>query len=408
MTIRIEAAVKFVMDAFAVTFIAIMLTDEIWHLLLMFWPLISLGAALSILLLIRKFSYKIWQAVFIAAVSAGVGLLIGLSWWLAAALMLATVYRMHARFSENEDDAPTTGSPLLWVIVLFVIALIAALFNPQQETERILYMLFIAAVVLNVLFSLIYLYARHRSEGIVLSHLIAAAGFVLVSAGLSALFVFGFAQNVRQGVGAAAGWLLHLVLWPFSGLMERMGAWLSNLSRSKEAQETFEKLGTEETAGESELIEFQAGGDFPVEIMLTTLLLIIAIVLLVWLKKRHPESAAVEQTHAVTIKRAAIVNTESAVEETKSTNDYVEEVDLHHIRAIYREFEQEAEALGFGRGASETVREWMIRMNWLVSENFFSTYELVRYGKGAVSVKDANPFLEEIKRLTEKNFLKEV
>ncbi len=408
MTTRIDAAAKFMLDVFAVTFIAIMLTDEIWHLLLMHWPLISLGAALSVLLLIGKYSYKIWQGVAIAAVSAGVGLLIGLSWWLAAVLMLATVYRMHARFSENEDDASTTGSPLLWVVVLFVIALIAALFNPQQETERILYMLFIAAVVLNVLFSLAYLYVKHRSEGIVLSHLTAAAGFVLVSAGLTALFVFGFAQSVRQGAGTAAGWLLHLVLWPFSGLMEKMGAWLSNLSRSKEAQETFEKLGTEETTGESELVDFQVAGDFPVEVMLTILLLTIAIILLVWIKKRHPESAAVEKTHAVKIERAAIANTESVVEEAMPKNGYAEEVDLHHIRAVYREFEQEAETSGYGRGASETVREWMTRMNWQVSENFFSTYESVRYGQGAVSVKDANPFLEEIKRLTEKNFLKEV
>lgn len=404
MIIRIDAAAKFVMDAFVIVFIAIILTDEIWHSLLLFWPLISLGGALSTLLLVKKYSYKLWQTIALAAVSGGAGLLIGLPWWLAAALMLASIYRMHARFSENEDEAGRLGTPLLWVVGIFIIALMAALFNPHQETERILYLLFIAAVVLNVLFSLAYQYIKHRSEGIVLSHLTAAAGIVLTSAGLIALFVFGVAQTVRQGVGMAAGWLLHLALWPFSGLMEKMGSILSNLSRSKEAQETFEKLGPEETSGESELIEFQAAVDFPVEAMVTIVLLIFAIILFVWLKKRYPENTALEQTQAVNIERAAVINSESVIKETMHNNVHTEEIDLHYIRAVYRDFERKAEVSGYGRGSSETVREWMARLGWHVSDEFFSTYEHVRYGQGTVAVKEATPFLEEVEELTKRNF----
>lgn len=408
MTTRIDAAAKFVMDAFVVTFIAIILTDELWHLLLLFWPVICIAAALSALLLFKKSSYKIWQAVAIAFVSAGAGLLIGYSWWLAGALMLASIYRIHARFLENEDEAGSTGTPLLWIVVLFLIALFTAMFNPQQETEQILYLLFISAAVLNVLFSFGNRYLRHRSEGIVWFHVLAAAAFVVASSGFAALFVYGIAQSARQGVGTAAGWLLHLALWPFSGLMEKLGALLEDLSRSEEAQETFDKLGPEETTAESELIEFQAAGDFPVEAMLTILLLAIAIILVLWLKKRHPENTAMAKEHSVTIERAAIINIESAAEGTLQNRLYTKEMDLHHIREVYREFELKAEINGFGRASSETVREWMMRMDWVVSEKFFTTYELVRYGQGAVSASEANPFLGEIERLTEKNFSKEV
>lgn len=408
MSSRFNAASKFILDAFAIAFIAIILTDETLHPLVLFWPLLSLGAALSAFLLFAKLSYKVWTAAAIAGAAAFVGLAIGFPLWLAAAGMLAAIYRLHARFSENADDDEALGKPMLLIVVLFAVAMVTALFNSDQVTDRILYALFAAAIALNVLLSLGYRYLKHRSEGIAGSQLVAAGGFVLAASGLFALLIYGIAENARQGAGTAAGWLLHLVLWPFSGLMEKLGVSLSALSDSEKAQQTIDKMGPSETADKSELAAVPAAADFPVEVMLAAVLLAIGIVLVLWLKKWRPEKAGLEKEQPIAIERMGMSGTEPAATETQQQSRHAEAVDLQHIRAVYRDFEHNAETFGYGRSPSETVREWTARMGWQVSEKFFATYEFVRYGQGEVSANEANPFLEEIAQLSEKNFQEKV
>lgn len=408
MSSRFNAASKFVMDAFAISFIAVILTDEALHPLLLFWPILSFAAALSAFWLFGKLSYSVWLAAAIAGAAALGGLLIGFPLWLAAALMLAAIYRLHARFSGSEDGGEALSKPMLLIVVLFAIAMLTTMFNPAQETERILYTLFAAAIVLNVLLSLCYRYLKHRPEGVALSQLAAAGGIVLAASAFSAWLVYIIAENTRQGAGAAAGWLLHLVLWPFSGLMEKLGVSLSALSNSEQAQQTIDKMGPSETADKNELESVPAAADFPVEVMLAILLLGIAAALVLWLKKWRPDKTEPKLEQHLSIER---MNMNSA-----AVNSGVEHQDdlpaapvgLQHIRAVYRDFERQAEAAGHGRFASETVREWTARKGWQASEKFFATYEFVRYGQGEVSAAEANPFLQEIEQLSEKNFKEKV
>ena len=49
MSSRFNAASKFWMDAFAISLIAVILTDEALHPVLLFWPILSFAAALSAL-----------------------------------------------------------------------------------------------------------------------------------------------------------------------------------------------------------------------------------------------------------------------------------------------------------------------------------------------------------------------
>ena len=408
MSSRFNAASKFWMDAFAISLIAVILTDEALHPVLLFWPILSFAAALSAFLLLGRLRYSVWLAAAIAGTAALSGVLIGFPLWLAAALMLAAIYRLHARFSGSEDGDEALSKPMLLIVALFAIALFTTIFNPGQETEQILYTLFAAAIVLNVLLSLGYRYLKLRSEGIAGTQLAATGGFVLVASGLLALLVYGIAENARQGAGAAAGWLLHLVLWPFSGLMEKLGGSLSALSNSEKAQQTIDKMGPSETGDKSELASVPAAADFPVEVMLGALLLGITAALVLWLKKWRPEKAALQKEQPITIERMGLNSAKPAASETYEEKTRAEPVDLQFIRSVYRDFERHAEAAGHGRSASETVREWTSRMGWQVSERFFATYEFVRYGQGEVSPNEAYPFLEEIEQLSEKNFIEKV
>ena len=405
---RFNAASKFGMDAFAISFIAVILTDEALHPVLLFWPVLSFAAALSAFVLFGKLSYSVGIAAAIAGAAAFGGVQIGFPLWLAAALLLAAIYRLHARFSGSEDGDEALGKPMLLIVGLFVVAMVTALFNSDQETDRILYALFAVAVALNVLLSLGYRYLKHRSEGIAGFRLAAAGGFVLAASGLFALLIYSIAENARQGAGAAAGWLLHLVLWPFSGLMERLGVSLSALSNSEKAQQTIDKMGPSETADKSGLAVVPAAANFPVEVMLAAVLLAIGIVLVLWLKKWRPEKAGLEKEQLIAIERMGMSGAEPAAAGTQQQSSHPEAVDLQHIRSVYRDFEHNAETVGLGRSPSETVREWTARMGWQVSEKFFATYEFVRYGQGEVSANEADLFLEEIAQLSEKNFQEKV
>ncbi|QDY44613.1 DUF4129 domain-containing protein [Planococcus glaciei] len=80
------------------------------------------------------------------------------------------------------------------------------------------------------------------------------------------------------------------------------------------------------------------------------------------------------------------------------------ELDVEAVRKAYRALEQEADAAGLGRKEYETVREWMDRMSWTVSESFFKTYDLVRYGSETLTASEGEPFLKEIKKIKEKIF----
>lgn len=408
MSSRFNAASKFGLDAFAITFIAIILTDEALHPVLLFWPILSFAAALSAFWLFAKLTYTVWIAAAIAGAAAIGGMLIGFPLWLAAALLLGAIYRLHARFSGSEDGDEALSKPMLLIVALFAIAMVTTIFNPAQETERILYMLFAAAIFLNVLLSFFYRYLKHRSEGIALPQLIAAGGLVLAASGLFAMFVYNIAENARQGAGAAAGWLLHFMLWPLSGLMEKLGVSLSTLSNSEKAQQTIDKMGPSETGDKSELAAVPAAADFPVEVMLAAVLLAIGIALVLWLKKWRPEQAELQKEQSISIERMDMNSTPPAKSERYEEKIHTEAVDLQYIRSVYRDFERQAEAAGHGRSTSETVREWTLRMGWQVSERFFATYEFVRYGRGEISAKEAHPFLEEIEQLVEKNFNEKV
>ena len=408
MSSRLNAGAKFVMDAFAISFIAIIFTDETLHPLLLWWPLLSFGAAVAAFLLFAKLPYTILAGTALAAGAALGAAALGFPLWLAAGLLLAALYRLHERFSGRDDGSEALGKPMLWIIGLFTAALFTALFNPSPETDRILYGLFAASIATNVLLSLGYRYVLHRAEGVALPQFAAVGSFVLAAGGLTALMVYSIAENVRQGAGAAAGWLLHLMLSPFSGLMEKLGASLSVLSSSEKARETIDKMGPTESIEESELAAATAAADFPVEIMLAAVLLVFAIVLVLWLRKWRAEKKEPDTQQPIAVERMEMNSAKPLSVEETETNRFSKAVDLQRIRAVYRDFELQADAAGLGRSPSETVREWTARMGWQVSEQFFATYEFVRYGQGEVSANEAHPFLEEIAELSEKNFKEKV
>ncbi|EMF46498.1 hypothetical protein B481_2264 [Planococcus halocryophilus Or1] len=73
-------------------------------------------------------------------------------------------------------------------------------------------------------------------------------------------------------------------------------------------------------------------------------------------------------------------------------------MDLHQIREIFRELEKTAKEQNIGRENYETIREWIARMKWDVSDSFYNTYDRVRYGDKQLPELQVVEFIMDIQK----------
>ncbi|MDN7226122.1 DUF4129 domain-containing protein [Planococcus sp. N064] len=402
---RLWSAGNYMLDAFAISLLLVFLKNETAVPLMWLWLLLSFGAAALAFTLFLKFSYHVMGAALVAAVTLIAAMLLGMPIWLAVVLGILTLYRLHARFSVFDGDGQQEGHFLLVFILLFSVALVISLFNPQVENSEEIFAIAIAATGFYVCFRLLYRYIQTRKEGTSFSMLAVGTAIVIGSASLSGFLVYFLAEDARRLAGWVLGSVLKIVLWPFAGLMEKLTEYLSGLSTEQEMKETLEKLNPETLAEQEGQASFQPeAADFPVELMLAAILLVFFILLVFWLVKNKPEKEEQQEKGAAETQRYPTSSAEEPSEQL--TRVQYAELDVEAVRKAYRAFEQQADAAGLGRKEYETVREWMNRMSWTVSESFFKTYDLVRYGSRTLTELEGEPFLEEIKKIKEK-YLKE-
>ncbi|WKA49907.1 hypothetical protein QWY22_13465 [Planococcus liqunii] len=402
---RLWSAGNYMLDAFAISLLLVFLKNETAVPLMWLWLLLSFGAAALAFTLFLKFSYHVMGAALVAAVILIAAMLLGMPIWLAVVLGILTLYRLHARFSVFDGDGQQEGHFLLVFILLFSVALVISLFNPQVENSEEIFAIAIAATGFYVCFRLLYRYMQTRKEGTSFLMLAVGTAIVIGSASLSGFFVYFLAEDARRLAGWILGGVLKIALWPFAGLMEKLTEYLSGLSTEQEMKETLENLDPETLAEEEGQASFQPeAADFPVEFMLAAILLVFFILLVFWLVKNKPEKEEQQEKGAAETRRYPTSSAEEPSEQL--TRVQYAELDVEAVRKAYRAFEQQADAAGLGRKEYETVREWMNRMSWTVSESFFKTYDLVRYGSGTLTELEGEPFLEEIKKIKEK-YLKE-
>lgn len=402
---RLWSAGNYMLDAFAISLLLVFIKNETAVPLMSLWLLLSLGAAVLAFVLFLKFSYHVLGTALVAAVIFITALVLGVPIWLAVVLGMLTLYRLHARFSVFDSESHQEGHFLLVFVLLFSAALVISLFNPRVENSEEIFAIAIAAAGFYVCFRLLYRYMQTRKEGVSFSVMAIGTSLVISSASLSGFLVYFLAEDARRLAGWVLGGILQIVLWPFAGLMEKLTEYLSGLSTEQEMKETLEKLDPETLAEEEGQASFQPKDvDFPVEFMLAAILLVFFALLVFWLLKNKPEKEEQQEKGAAKTQRYPITSADEPSEQP--TQVQYAEMDVEAVRKAYRAFEQEAETAGLGRKEHETVREWMNRMTWNVSEGFFKTYDLVRYGSGTLTESEGEPFLEEIKKIKEK-YLKE-
>lgn len=405
MTSRLLSAGNFMLDAFAISFLFVFLNNETDIPLAFVWLTACFLIAVASFFIFWKMPYHIGWATVIAAFFMSLSLLQGAPLWLLALMLLLAVYRLHARFTVFDDGLNHDGPFLLVFVLLFSASLVFSLFNPDGSTLGVLYAIAIAALIFYTLFRLLYRFLQARPEGASFVHAAALAGGVLGAAAITGLLVRQFADEARSLVGTVLSGIVQLVMWPFAGLLEKMTNYLSGLSTEQEMLETLDKMEPAETAEEVQTVVQPAAADFPTEIMLGVLLVLALALLVFWIRKIKPEKESRKEASPIELERSDISVKTPEVSKTKVSYSLV---DLDVIREAFRDFEKAAAATGLGRKEFETVREWAARLQWPVTESFYKTYDLVRYGNGQVSESEAQPFLDEINSLEKKYFHEEV
>ncbi|CEG22312.1 hypothetical protein BN1080_01238 [Planococcus massiliensis] len=406
MNARFLSAGNYMLDAFAISLLLVFLRNEADLPLAFIWLVLSFTAAILSFIFFAKRPYQVGVIIALSAAVIPIAVLLGASGWMAVFMGLLTLYRLHARFSIYDDGTNADGKFLLVFVLLFSASLVVDLFSPLANSSTTIFAIVAGALVFYVLFRMAYRYLEARTQG---AKPVQAVGTVLAVLGLSggsSLLVWLLGDEVRQGAAMALAGILRVILWPFAGLMEKLTDYLSGLSTESEMKATLEKLGPEESEEQAQEMIASGSFDFPSEIFLAVGGAAAIIALIFWLKKVTVEKGSEKPENEVTVERFATIP-ETVETESKSQVVYGE-VDLQAVREAFRTFAKEAAAAGKGREEFETVKEWANRMAWPVSEEFLETYDLVRYGEGAISEKDACPFINEIQKLKENFFEKNV
>ncbi|HSJ37271.1 MAG TPA: hypothetical protein VK945_03535 [Planococcus sp. (in: firmicutes)] len=401
MTARFSSASAYLLDAFLFAFILLFIEGGTAIPLVLLWLALTLVSALVAMLISWRKPYSPMPVLLAATLIMALSLAAGATIGTFLVLTVISLYRLHARFSEIEDSSGGESYFLIQFLLVFTIALVLSIFNPLGTSSILLLPLAAAAIIFYTASRLFYRFLNARQDGAKFwQALSAAAGITLLSAG-AAFFVYLLADEARQLAGSLVGALLAIVLWPFAGVLD----WLVNLINGMSSEEDIlnNQSNMEEALEQPEMLPSSGGTEFDYTIIagIAVLLLVIGGILLI--RKIKPDLGQPKEETVAEISRFSAVFDDPP--EAKPDHSY-SMVDIHEIRRAFREFEREAIAADKGRLAHETIREWARRRELPISDNFFRTYDKVRYGKGHIAEKEAFPFLEELQKI-KRSFLEE-
>jgi len=401
MIARFSSASAYLLDAFLIAFVLLFIEGGTAIPLVPLWMALALFTSIAAMVISWRKLYNPMPVLLAAALIMALSLAAGATIGTFLALTIISLYRLHARFSEVEDNSSGENHFLIVFLLVFTISLVLSIFNPLGTSSILLLPLAAGAIIFYTISRLFYRFLNARQDGAKFWQAIAAAtGIMLLSAGAGGL-VYWLGDETRQLAGSLLGGILAVVLWPFAGVL----SWLVNLINGMTSEEEMlsNRGNMEEALEQPETLPYTGGVEFDYTIVagIAVLLLVIGGILLI--RKIKPDLGQSKEEVVAEISRFTAV---SEVEpEFKSNHDY-QMIDIHEIRRAFREFEAEAIAAGKGRLPHETIREWALRQELWIPESFFHTYDKVRYGKGHIAQNEALPFLEELEQI-KRNFFNE-
>lgn len=401
MTSRFISFRYFMLDAFIISLVLVFIDQPIaWR-----WIAIALLVSSSAYLLFSTYAYRLIVGIGISLMATLVMWFVGIPLWLALLLGILIIYMLHGRFAVFYNGFSDDHHFLIKFIVVFSVCWVILLLNPEAQSTQSLFTIVPVAILFYTVSHVMYLYGFSKSEGARFSQLASALIALFSMASVAAIVTFYIADEVRRGLGWVVGGVIRLLFWPLALLMEQVTEFLSGLSTEEEMQETISKLDPDKKMVQNDQPIYEAvATDYPVEMLLGLVILSCIIVLILWLRKTKSELQEPVQENSNSTKRYNHQSTKPVV--SVATKPLENRMDLHQIREVFRELEKTAKEQNLGREKYETIREWIARMKWDVSDSFYHTYDRVRYGDKQLPELQVAEFIMDIQKI-KNDYLKE-
>lgn len=313
-----------------------------------------------------------------------------------------SIWRIQVRFNKIQDDQTVESSYNLNFFLLFLAVHFICFLLGIENYIFPLYSVVISGVVLPIAMRLYAVWiSTNKQNSASISQVVGAFFLGLLSlVGLSAVLYFTI-PVIRKGLGVLFGKAMSIAVIPFIPLLEYLDKLVSRLEIIVPEESERIQSGEQTELKPNEIVSESLGNGFPFEIIFFVLAVIIIVLFIRYLLKNKPDTISAEPSVIHYINKDV---EEDRKEKQINGQQSLYKVDTSLLREKYKEFEVGASLYDFERTKSETVREWFVRMEWTVMDEFFQVYEEVRYGKLTISSEKAELFLSNLEKIKTKYF----
>lgn len=313
-----------------------------------------------------------------------------------------SIWRIQVRFNKIQDDQTVESSYNLNFFLLFLAVHFICFLLGIENYIFPLYSVVISGVVLPIAMRLYAVWiSTNKQNSASISQVVGGFFLGLLSlVGLSAVLYFTI-PVIRKGLGVLFGKAMSIAVIPFIPLLEYLDKLVSRLEIIVPEESERIQSGEQTELKPNEMVSESLGNGFPFEIIFFVLAVIIIVIFIRYLLKNKPDTISAEPSVIHYINKDV---EEDRKEKQINGQQSLYKVDTSLLREKYKEFEVEASLYDFERTKSETVREWFVRMEWTVMDEFFQVYEEVRYGNLTISSEKAELFLSNLEKIKTKYF----
>lgn len=403
---RLISSERMILELYLLVYLIVFIGGDTPLGLQFLWLLMATVAGVITYVVFSKVEYSTGIGLLIAAAVSAPLFFVKFQLFILFIVFIYAFWRIHANFSELKSN----GWPFLVLnTIMFTVSYFLTIIYIYTKVDILL----VGEIIIFLVTIALYFVIRFTIIGLIgrrLHHFtVVDAGKVfgglLITGAVTFVVVFYFIESVRSGIIAFVGLLFAgLFMGVVKGIIDPIWGWFIKRLNEKRAEllEEDPDYYFVDFSLQDEVTVFGANSSAVYE-MFTAIALIIALIVVIMVmrkkKKNHSDSDQGSLFRSGGRKKDMKKNSQLMY-------DYSDAADT--VRKAFKEFEEVAQSSSAPRLRGETVKEWFSRMGWGQNEALFTTYDQVRYGSYRVTEGESNHFVEELEKIKNKFFLKNV
>lgn len=403
--VQFESLGKFLQDAWLISFVFVFMQDDTMIAIPFVWIIIMFLIAIAVNTIFLKTGYRLAVSLLVSVIIGLTVFLFGGPFWLFAAIIVFSLWRIQERYAKIQEDATHDGPFFSLLVGVFALTYFLAIALNKTDALRYIILLAIIGLVLFMLDRMIVQWLRSKGTNQVSFSKVLII-YISITSGASIIFILivTIGNKGRELIVSLFGNIIETILYPIGMFIE----WLQNIFTNAirpGANKLTIQFGKEfDEVEETKQVEWL---DLPKDLPLIPIIITISIVvigIIVWRLSKFKTEKIEIANELAEFERSESVQTQ--IEDEKSIK-WIYSLETNVVRDEYRKFEEQAGYFGFKRQQNETIREWFKREEWKVSEQFYEIYDVVRYSGLTMNSQNGKWFMKELENLTIK-YLKEV